>query len=422
MPNKFSACMEITNAAIKLVLGYELGGKPVVVYTHYAPLENGIITRYQISKPDALSEALSELKTIKIPDEKISINLSNINLIVPCLGLKVYQSDKSFLVVSPDEKVGDADIANLISLLQKENVPAGQTISNIIPIAFQLDDGRRFSNPPLGFVSKSLMVKAMIHTLPEPLRGQYAIAANAVGFRVQKSNISVYCAAKYYATVAGMPKSYLLVDIGACSTDLALIGDTEPYAATCFAKGGSDLTNFLAERFNISSDDAENLKVNYGYREIHMAYKPVLIKGYDENGDPKNYYQNDLNIAIKDFFATYLKEIAAAISTLLDRYSGSDFVKKIPFVIAGGGAKLVGLIGFLNAAFPEREIIIGTPDTIGARDPSMVNLLGMLMCATSYSGSKEDIQKGVATVSREVTPKGKKEGRRTSRSSVDEDL
>ncbi|MBQ2070059.1 MAG: hypothetical protein II467_03925, partial [Bacilli bacterium] len=97
-------------------------------------------------------------------------------------------------------------------------------------------------------------------------------------------------------------------------------------------------------------------------------------------------------------------------------------VKKIPFVIAGGGAKLVGLIGFLNAAFPDREIIIGIPDTIGARDPSMVNLLGMLMCATSYSGSKEDIQKGVATVSREVTPKGKKEGRRTSRSSVDEDL
>ncbi|MCR5078837.1 MAG: rod shape-determining protein, partial [Bacilli bacterium] len=381
MANKFTACMEITNTAIKLLLGYELGGKPVVVFTHYEPLEPGIIQHYGISKPDALSEALKAMQTLKIEDEKIEIKLSNVNLIVPSLGLKVYQSEKSFTVVSPDEKVGDADITNLISLLQKENVPSGYTISNIIPIAFQLDDGRRFATPPLGFVSKSVMVKAMIHTLPEPLRGQYAIAVNAVGYRVLKSNVSVYCAAKYYSTMPNVPKSYLLLDIGAGSTDLALIGDTEPYAATCFAKGGDDLTTLIAERFGISFEDAENLKVNYGYHEVNMRYKPILIKGIDENGNPKNYYQNDLNAVIKEFFGVYLTEISAGLSTFLDRYAGKDFVKTLPLIVAGGGAKLVGLLDFLKGAFEGREVLVVTPDTIGARDPSMVNLLGMLMCA-----------------------------------------
>ncbi len=153
-----------------------------------------------------------------------------------------------------------------------------------------------------------------------------------------------------------------------------------------------------------------------------MHYKPILIKGMDQDGNTKNFYQSDLNNVIREFFGVYLTEVTAGLSTFLDRYAGRDFVKSLPLIVAGGGAKLVGLELFLQKAFEGREILVVTPDTIGARDPSMVNLLGMLMCATSYSGSKEDIQKGVATVSRDSSSRGKKEGRRLSRSSIDDSL
>ena len=60
----------------------------------------------------------------------------------------------------------------------------------------------------------------------------------------------------------------------------------------------------------------------------------------------------------------------------------------------------------LTEGFPNRPISRVTPRSIGARDPSYANLLGMLLSG-EYSGSFSDTQKGVVPVNR-VSGKGKR--------------
>ena len=418
---KIQGCLEVSNVAIKLLLGYPLNGTPIVLYTKKIPLPKGTVSHGTLKDIDAAVACLKELREFKDDSEKIDLKLDNILLVIPSIGLKVYSNDKNFLVAGQDGKITRLDIANLLSLLKKDPVPAGNTIVDIIPIIFQLDDGSRFDRPPLDRISGSITVKAMIHCLPETVSGQYQTMANAAGYRVKKTGVSVYCAAKYFATIPDAPKNYLLLDIGARSTDLALIGDKAPYSATSFARGGDDLTEAIAEAFGISVEDAESLKVDHGYDTRVLSYRPPLIKGIDkESGAPKNYYQKDLNEVIEEYFETFLSELSASINLVLEKHNNPQF-NALPFMLTGGASELKGLQDFLRKAFPTREPILIRPTAIGARDPGFTNLLGMLAATGSYSGSLSDFGTGVMNVTREA-PKPEKKKPKTSRSSLDDDL
>ena len=265
-------------------------------------------------------------------------------------------------------------------------------------------------------------MKAMIHAVPEKMHGTHQVAVNGASLRVTKSCVSVYCAAKYLETRDDLPKDCLYFDMGAKNTDIALIGNANVFACIGFPKGGEDLTEAIANTFHVSYEDAQALKHNHGYSTRSLSYKPVLINGTDDSGFPKSYYQDDLNAVIRSYYATYLKEVKAAMATLFEKYKGQAFINSIPFILSGGASKLAGLDILLSEAFPERKIIFLIPTAIGARDPGMTNLLGMLIFGSTYNGGKEDLQKGVATVARENKVSEKKPLRRSSRSSVEDEL
>ena len=421
MDTKPSACLEITNVGIKLLIGYALNNQPVVLYKRFVPLEPGVVSQGQISKIDSLNEGLKKLVNVSDEDEKLHINVQNVYLVTPSMGLKVFSSEKRFNVAGADGKIEDVDITHLISLVKQDALPPGYSISDIIPVVFALEDGRHFAVPPLGYVSSSIAMKAMIHAVPEKMHGTHQMAVNGASLRVLKSCVSVYCAAKYLETRDDLPKDCIYFDMGAKNSDIALVGNANVFASMSFAKGGEDLTNAIAAAFRISREDADALKRNHGYCTRSLSYKPVLINGQDESGAVKAYYQSDLNAVISAFYETYLREVRAALSALFEKYKDRDFVNSIPFVISGGASKLAGLDIILREAFPNREITFLMPTAIGARDPGMVNLLGMLIFGSTYNGGKEDLQRGVATVARE-TKSSDKRSRSKSRSSVEDEL
>ena len=230
MDTKPLACLEITNVGIKLLIGYALNNQPVVLYSRFFPLEPGVISQGQISKADALSEGLRGVVNLSDEDEKLHINVQNVNLVIPSTGLKVFSCEKRFNVADPDGKIEVVDISHLISLAKQDELPEGYAASDIIPILFALEDGRHFAVPPLGYVSSSIAMKAMIHAVPEKMHGTHQVAVNGASLRVTKSCVSVYCAAKYLETRDDLPKDCLYIDMGAKNTDIALIGNANVFA------------------------------------------------------------------------------------------------------------------------------------------------------------------------------------------------
>ncbi|MCR5348291.1 MAG: hypothetical protein K6E59_01620 [Bacilli bacterium] len=413
---KLTACFEISSDAIKVLIGYELGGAPVVLYRRKKECP-GLIKDGQISDPNGLIRSLAELHNVADDAAHLRISISEICFILPPIGLIVCKSDKTTNVVSPTNEIAKIDISNVVSLVKKEPVEGGNVIVDIIPDEFILDNGTRYGNPPLGEKSTSLTIRAKIHTLPEKVYSHYNRIVNQAGFRVKKSSVSTYCIAELFKTYPDLPATYVLVDMGARLTVASLIGEGAPYSSASFyGGGGDDLTEAIATAFGCTFATAEKLKVEYGFRQKLRDYEPPLPLGEDNLAE--EFDQVHLNGVIESFFESSVAMLSNAISSVLSRYNGQ--FDTLPIVFTGGASGLRGIDLFMAKAFPQRERFYPIPRSIGARDRGYAGLLGLLLNSGKYVGSLEDNYHGMGTVSR-VSGNEKKPKPKPGRSSPDND-
>ena len=411
-----TACFEISSDAIKVLIGYELGGNPVVLYRKRKEFP-GLIKEGQITDPNGLIRALAELHNLVDEPAHLRISISEIYFVLPPIGLMVYESDKTTNVVAPNNEIAKIDISNVVSLVKKEAIPGGNVIVDIIPDEFVLDDGSRYNNPPLGVKSNSITIRAKIHALPEQLYGNYNRLINQAGFRVRKAAVSTYCVAELFKTYRELPKSFLLVDLGVRLTTASLIGEGAPYSSASFyGGGGDDLTEAIAQAFDCPFAAAERLKVEHGYTAKLRDYEPALPLGEDKV-HPEEFYRKDLNGVIERFYESYEAMLGNAISSLVGKYG--DQLDTLPIVFTGGASGLRGIEPFLKKMFPKRELFFPLPRCIGARDRGYAALLGLLLSGAKYVGSLEDNYHGMSAVTR--VP-GKDKGKnRPGRNSPDND-
>lgn len=402
-------CLEIGSDALRVVLGYELGGEPVVVYAHEAA-HPGLVKEDQINLNE-LSAALAGFHNITDPARKITVSLTNVNLVLPSAGFKVYVNEKSTAIVNPEMGVEKIDVTNVISLVTQQLLPPGLSLVDVIPDQFILADGSVYGNPPLGKKTTSLEVKAKVHCLPTEIKDVYNKAVSLAGYRVNKQAVSAYCAAKLIASYKDMPRTYILLDIGSRVTTLSFIGEGSPYSSLYFYQGGANLSEKIASAFGLDFAAAEELKVKYGYDPRLISYNPDLATGQKEDGTVTHVKQADLNQVIEEYFQGYAATLSNCLATLMKDYGGAEYAH-LPLLLVGGGSKLAGLELFLSKILPGRELFPVIPRSIGARDPKYANLLGLLL-GCKYSGSLADNQRGVAPLSR-TQPKKDKGKRRPS--------
>lgn len=412
--DKPQAFLEITSSSIRLLIGYALNGAPIVLYTKEKKIPNLLNEDRSVNK-DVLNAALADFHSIRDNEEKLDITISHINLVLPSSGLKVFQNEKTTNVVDSNNEINRIDLSNLTSLITKEPLPENYTIVDTIPDEFILENGERYSNPPLGKISSSLTEKAKIYALPNGVVTFYKENANLSGYRVIKSEPSCFCASSLIATNNNMPKTYVLVDIGGSITSVSFVGEGSPYSNASFFIGGDDLTRYIQKEFCISKDEAINLKHRYGYDDRTKSYSLPLINGMDASNSKVKYYQKDLNELISIFMKDYFVTLDNAIVSLLSAYNGH--YDNAPIILIGGGSKLAGLESFFANHYQSKEIIRYSPNAIGAREPNFVSLLGLILIVSQYKGTLEDNHRGMPDVSRV----NKKEKARKSKESYDDD-
>jgi len=395
---KPTAALEISSAEIKLVVGYELDGQPIVLYAMRKPIE-GFVERGQIIDVTGLSALIKGLTEIKDPTAKLKLSISEVTLIVPPLGLEVYQNDKTTNVVSPSGLVERIDISNVVSLVRKEVVPHGGEIVDIIPDAFQLDGGRAFVNPPIGEKSNSLSIIAKAHALPKGIIDDYRRAITQAGIRIKRTLIAPHAASFLFGCYSELPTSYIYVDMGAEVTTVNLIGNKTLFASLYFEKGGSDLTKLIMQSFNLPFDESEKIKRRFGIDRRSLSFHPVIAKSVDLSGGETSFTTEDLSKIIESFVDDYLSSLKNSIATLMAGYDKKYW--RIPLIVSGGFSRLNGIAEILAASFPDNVITIALPKSIGARHQTYVNALGAVLANDKYHGFLDEERPVVTTLTRE---------------------
>ena len=395
---KTVAAVEFGSKKLKLVVGYELDGKVYVLYALTKPYGH-IVEAGNITDQQKLAQSLAEVRQIADPSAKLKITISEALLSLPPFGLEVFQTKQVTTVISDEGKIGNLDIRNIYSLIKNGALPLDNQLIDVAPERYVLDQGRTFIYPPLNESSTTLTVFAKVHTLPKRIAGEYKASMTAGGLSIKRSVVAPFAACELLSTYPDIPSDYLLVDIGSNMTTVSLIGEKELYASRFFEWGGDRITERIIESFNINEADAEKYKITYGIDKRETSFKAPVCTTYDAEGNAIKHYVDELNTIIKSELEIFVKELTIRIDDLLRDYDKS--AKALPMILIGGGSRLNGLIEYLEPKVQSEQVIAVMPRSLGARNPTFTNCLGMIIANTKYPNVYDETHPRVGQLTRE---------------------
>ena len=380
------AAVEFGSKKMKLVVGYELDGQVYVIYSLVRPYGH-IIENGDIIDPTRIIQSMKEIRNFSDPSAQLKLNIGEVLLALPPFGLKIFTCQTMTTVVGEDGLIAATDIRNVHSQIRNNPLPNGNSLIDIVPVFYELNQGRRFVNPPIGEASTLIKIAAMVHTLPTRIPQSYDAVVVPAGINVKRNIVAPLGSTLLLASYPDMPANYILVDIGATTTTISLVGEKRLYGSTYFEWGGDKITDRIVEQFNISEADAEKYKITYGIDNREMNFKAPVCKSTDEDGNEIKHYTDELNEIIKTELSSFVKDLNFGIEELLKEYDLQS--RNWPMILIGGGAQLNGLKEFIEPKVQSDSIQIVTPRNLGARDATFTNVLGLIL-AHQYNPSVYD--------------------------------
>lgn len=392
------AAIEFGSKKLKLVVGYELDGQVYIIYALTKPYGHAVESG-SIMDQQKIAKAISDVKFFSDPSAKLKVSISEALLCLPPFGLEIFQTKQVTTIISDEGKIGSIDIRNIYALIKNGALPLDNQLIDVAPERYILDQGRSFLRPPLNESSSTLTVLAKVHTLPKRIAGEYKSALTAGGLSIKRSVVAPFAACELLASYPDIPSDYILVDIGSNVTTVSLVGEKELYASRYFEWGGDLITERIIESFNINEADAEKYKITYGIDRREMSFKAPICSTDDGEGHEIKHYTDELNTIIKSELDVFLRQLNAALDDLLKGYDNS--AKQLPMILVGGGSRLNGLIEYIEPKVQSESVTAVTPRTLGARNPTFTNCLGMILANSHYPNVYDETHPRVNQLTRD---------------------
>ena len=390
--------LEISHKYIKILFGYVLGKQVIVNYVKKVPLNHSLENGKIIDKATIIKELT---KNNPIIDDTYHINhlINNAILVLPPYGLEVYQTKQITSVISQEKIVGELDVKNIFSIIRNKKLPVDNELIDITPDAFVLDNGERYAVPPIGKESSAITAYAKVHTLPKRINVEYSDCLKSSNIKIARRVVAPFAVSELLATYENIPQTFFLVDVGASSTSISLIGNRQLFATRSFSWGGDNITDGIVRNFNISESEAERIKILYGLDKRQMKFDYSVYES--KNGEEeKSYSIQALNEIIEAELQEFIKSLNVSIEQLSNIYNIMN-PSSLPIILIGGGSKLKGLREYLIDHIANKNIELLKIKSIGARDPSLVSLLGAILVDKKYPVSKSNSGDVRLAVSRE---------------------
>ena len=387
------AALEISNRYYELVIGYVLDNKVDILYK----------VKHQLSVPfkdgdifdlGSLSDDLSKINNIEVTasNHKLTITVNEIVLVLPSYGLEVYKTVKATNTVSNISKIDRIDISNALALVKKEKLPnLNNTLVDIVPNRFILDDNKQYTVPPLNEVSQNITIDANVYTLPKKMVNDMKTVCERAGLRVRREVISPIGISNLLAGSNFKYPTYLLVDFSNKTTTLSFIGRNTVYASNFFSIGIDDLIEKYMSDFQITREKATEIKNVYGLDLRKTDYNPSIIDSIGSDGVRRRYNKEDISSSTLVFLKNWINFFNGCFKTILDQYE--SLASEIPLVFVGEGSRLNGLKEYVLKMYNSNPLEILTIPTVGCRSSEFIGCLGAIYLSSTYRGALEDESK-----------------------------
>ena len=223
-------------------------------------------------------------KTIKEAEENANLKINSAYVTIPGKYATIVQNSITKEIKDKYAGVSSKDVSSAIGQVKDIDIPEDKILIDIVPDKFILDNGQVVDDP-IGSLSSVFTLNAQIILADkEYVKQLYGIFRKA-SIEIDGLVPVTLAERNLILDTNELNDNVLLLDIGAGNTDIGVFeGSTFVYTNTILL-GGDNITNDIALVLNISNEEAERLKRQYG-----LALKSFID---NDNAIVLNTYKGD---------------------------------------------------------------------------------------------------------------------------------
>ena len=194
-------------------------------------------------------------------DSKLKINSSYVT--IPGKYVTIVQN--SIIKEAKDRYAGISlkDVSSALMQVKDIDIPEGKTIIDIVANEFILDDGKTVSDP-IGNLSTSFTLNAQIILAEKDYMRQLSSIFRKANMEIDGLVPESLAQRNLILDTNELTDNIMILDIGAGNTDIGVFEGSQFIYTNTIPLGGDNITNDIALVLNISVEEADKLKRQYG--------------------------------------------------------------------------------------------------------------------------------------------------------------
>ena len=221
---------------------------------------NGL-KKCKIINEDEIS--LSIAKTIKDAEEETNLKINSAYVTIPGKYVTIVQNSITKEIKDKYSGISVRDVQNAIMQVKDIEIPDGKTLIDIVPDKITLDNGQIVTDP-VGALSSSLTISAQIILAEKDFVRQLHNIFKKADLEIDGIVPTTLAERNLVLDSNELHDNIMLLDIGAGNIDIGVFEGSSFIYTNSIPLGGDNITNDIAVVLNISEEEADKLKRQYG--------------------------------------------------------------------------------------------------------------------------------------------------------------
>ena len=202
-------------------------------------------------------------KTIKDAEEETNLKINSAYVTIPGNYVTIVQNSINKEVKDKYSGISIRDVQNAIMQVKDIEIPEGQVLIDIVPDKITLENGTVVTDP-VGNLSSSFTINAQVILADRDYVRQLNSIFKKAGLEVDGIVPVTLAERNLILDKNEMHDNIMLLDIGAGNTDIGVFEGSTFIYTNANPLGGDNITNDIALVLNISEEEADKLKRQYG--------------------------------------------------------------------------------------------------------------------------------------------------------------
>ncbi|HLT54550.1 MAG TPA: cell division protein FtsA [Bacillota bacterium] len=295
----------------------------------------------------------------------VGINGNHIGL-QPCHGVVAVQSE--------NREIGDEDVKRVIEGAQVMSIPPEREIIDCIPQQF-IVDGLDGITDPRGMIGVRLEMEGTLITCSKTALHNLLKCVERAGLEVADICLQPLAAGTIALSKDEKNMGVALIDIGGGCTTISIFENEHLQRTSVIHLGGNHITKDLSIGLRTSTEEAEDVKLNYGHAFYDDAQEEET---FEVSIIGSNHRETHNQLEIADIIEARLEEIYAFAEREIRKMGYYDMPGG--YVLTGGTMSMPGVLELAEDVF-QANVRIAIPDYIGVREPQFTSGVGILQFA-----------------------------------------